>query len=85
MTIVVELFSAPHCRYCESAYEQLDEYLAGRDVILRKLNILDDVDRAVELGILRSPALVVDGELVHQGPLGNRRLTELFGALECRG
>jgi thioredoxin 1 len=34
------------------------------DLEWRELNVLDDVDYAVELGLLTLPSIVVDGELV---------------------
>ncbi len=83
MTSIIELFCAPHCRHCDTAAQQLRAWLSERDVSLQTKNILDHVDRAVDLGILRTPALVVDDELVHQGQLSDRRLMQLFGASRC--
>lgn len=81
----LELFTAPHCPYCASAHERLAEALAGRPVELTRQDILRQIDRAVDLGIRRTPALVLDGRLIHQGPLSRRRLQQLASDLPCQG
>lgn len=68
----LELFTAPHCPYCASTHERLAEALAvwsvdGVEVTHR--DVLQHIDRAVDLGIRHTPALALDGELIQQGAL----------------
>lgn len=79
----LELFTAPDCPYCASAHERLAEALAtwsveGVEVTHR--DVLQHIDRAVDLGICRTPALVLDGNLIQQGGLDldalHRRIRE---------
>lgn len=62
----IELFSSPGCGQCAVAAaalrhvaEQAVQALEWRDV-----NALDELDYAVQLGVLTLPAIAIDGELV---------------------
>lgn len=61
----IELFHTPGCAKCAGAATALK---AAADAVPGvewcEVNVLDDLDRAVDLGVLTLPALVVDGELV---------------------
>lgn len=62
----VELFYSPGCSQCAAARESL-KATAERTVTgveWHELNVLEDLDHAVELGVLTLPAVVVDGELL---------------------
>ncbi|MBI2382029.1 MAG: thioredoxin family protein [Gammaproteobacteria bacterium] len=61
----VELFYAPGCGKCAGATTALKaaaEALSG--VEWCEVNVLDDLDRAVDRGVLTLPALAIDGYLV---------------------
>ena len=62
----VELFHTPGCSECVGAYTRLRT--AAQEVVKglewREVNVLDDLDHAVELGVMTLPSIVVDGELV---------------------
>jgi glutaredoxin len=62
----VELFHAPGCSRCAAAREDLKAAAtaARADVEWREINVLDEMDYAVEHGVLSLPAIVIDGELV---------------------
>lgn len=62
----VELFHSPGCSRCAAARADLQAAAkaAAPDVEWREVNVLDDMDRAVECGVLSLPAVVIDGELV---------------------
>jgi len=60
----IELFFTPGCAKCAGATTALKaaaETMPG--IEWREVNVLDDLDRAVDLGVLTLPALAVDGEL----------------------
>ena len=65
--IKVEVFSSPGCGKCTQAKMVLkaiaDEI--GQDKITwRDVNILEEMDYAVELGVMSSPAIAIDGKLI---------------------
>ncbi len=65
--VKVEVFSSPGCGKCTQAKTVLQAVAAdlGADkVTWREVNILEEIDYAVDLGILSSPAIAIDGVLV---------------------
>lgn len=66
LIVKIELFYSPGCSQCASAREGLkataERTVAG--IEWRELNVLEDLNYAVELGVLTLPALAVDGELL---------------------
>lgn len=65
MTVRVEVFTSPGCSKCGHAKEVLQrvaQELGG--VEWREVNVLEHLDRAVALGVLSTPAIAIDGELV---------------------
>lgn len=67
MTINVEVFSSPGCGKCGEAravLRRVAEELGGGRVTWREVNVLDEMDYAVSLGVLSTPAIAVNGRLV---------------------
>ena len=67
MTIKVELFSAPGCNRCAHARKKLQrvvEKIGSDRLEWRAVDVLDEIDYAVALGVLSTPAIAVDGKLV---------------------
>jgi thioredoxin 1 len=62
----IEMFHAPGCAACASARDELraaaHQVVKGLD--WREVNTVDDLDHAVELGVLTLPSIAIDGELV---------------------
>lgn len=75
----IELFYTPGCAKCAGATTALKaaaQALPG--VEWCEVNVLDDLDRAVDLGVLTLPALAVDGELVFTAlPTAEQLVAEL--------
>ena len=68
MTIKVELFTADFCSRCAGARTALIraiEDLGQEQFDLRLLDVVKEIDHAVEVGVRATPAIAVDGELVH--------------------
>ena len=65
--VKVEVISSPGCGKCSQAKAVLKEIAAelgqGR-VSWREVNILEEMDYAVELGVMSTPAIAIDGELI---------------------
>jgi thioredoxin 1 len=72
----VELFHAPGCKHCAAARDDLKAAAtaARPDVEWREINVLDEMDYAVERGVLSLPAIVIDGELVFSALPTSRQL-----------
>jgi hypothetical protein len=62
----VEMFHAPGCPACVAAHDELRSAAreAMKDVEWHEVNVVGNVDRAVELGVLTLPSIAIDGELV---------------------
>lgn len=62
----IELFHAPGCSRCAAARESLKAAAEAAVTGLewREVDVLDEMDYAVERGVLSLPAVVIDGELV---------------------
>lgn len=65
--IKVEVFSSPGCGKCAQAktvLKALTEELGTDKVSWRDINILEEMDYAVALGVMSSPAIAIDGKLI---------------------
>jgi glutaredoxin len=65
--VKVELLTSPGCHKCAAAQDRIRELIAsfGSDrITLRDVNVLDELDYAVSLGVLTLPAIAIDGVLV---------------------
>ncbi len=82
--IQVEVFSSPGCSRCGQVFDILQtitqEFGAER-IEWREVNVLDELEYAVELGVLSMPAIAIDGELVFKSHPSAGKLRE---ALETR-
>jgi len=66
-TINIEIFSAPGCNKCGKAFQLVETVLkepGHESVNLRLVNIVDELDYAVDLGIRATPGIVINGILV---------------------
>lgn len=64
--ISIEIFSSPGCGKCVQAKAVLKEVVEvfSDKVTWREVSILDEMDYAIDLGIMASPAIVINGELI---------------------
>lgn len=65
--VKVEVFSSPGCGKCAQAMAMLRavaDALGENKVSWREVNILEEMDYAVDLGVMSSPAIAIDGKLV---------------------
>ena len=81
MAINVDVFSSPSCGKCGHAKEvlrKLVEELGEEKVSWRDVNILEDIDYAVELGVLSTPSIAINGELVFKSLPSAKRLRDVL-------
>lgn len=81
--IRVEIFSTPGCDRCARAREALKAVAANLEAVRwREVDILAELDYAVELGVLSPPAIAIDGVLVFPSlPTAERLRAELLRRL----
>ncbi len=82
--IQIEVFSSPGCSRCGQVFDVLltiTQELGAERIEWREVNVLDELDYAVELGVLSMPAIAIDGELVFKSHPSAGKLRE---ALETR-
>ena len=62
----IEIFSAKGCQKCEASQAELREIALDMvpAVEWRLVNVLDELDYAVELGVLSLPSVAIDGQVV---------------------
>lgn len=70
MSVKVEVFASPGCGKCGQAKETLrrlaEEIGEGR-IDWREVDVVEELDYAVELGVLATPAIAIDGQLRFTG------------------
>lgn len=88
MLLRLEFFYSPYCPRCRQAREHLRSIAAdwpAGELSLSELDVLQHLDRAVAAGVLRTPALAINGELV-AGPVpARRRLESMLRRRRSRG
>jgi glutaredoxin len=70
MTLKVEIFSSPGCGKCGKTTQVLRNVAAefGADLVhWREVNVLEELDYAVSLGVVTTPAIAIDGQLCYVG------------------
>lgn len=72
----------PGCPRCEQAHRVVRHVVdeAGLDTEVRKV---DDIDRMIELGILATPAIVVDGQVKVAGQVPKTAMVRQLLGLEA--
>ncbi len=71
----LELFTANVCAHCARAKSDLTgllEELDNDQIELEFIDVVENIDHAVEMGVLVTPALAVNGKLVF-APLPERK------------
>jgi thiol-disulfide isomerase/thioredoxin len=78
------LFYASHCSSCRRVRPLLRRLAASQreKVVLRELDVLEHVDEAVSAGVLRTPALVIDGRVRLTGAITEADLNGLLRELK---
>jgi len=87
MTMIkIEIFTSPGCGKCghaKTTLRKMVEELGEEQYSWREVNILDELDYAVDLGVLSTPAIAIDGELCFTSLPSARQLRQQL--IERRG
>lgn len=73
----IEIFSSPGCSKCGHAKEvlrQLANELGGDKIEWREVNIMDEMDHAIELGVLSTPSIAINNVLIFSSLPSAKRL-----------
>tara|TARA_R110000823_G_scaffold41495_15_gene109381 strand:+ start:239 stop:517 length:279 start_codon:yes stop_codon:yes gene_type:complete len=76
-TVVVEVLTASGCGRCQQARALTKDVVAELDerrISYREINVVDEIDYAVRLGVINTPAIALNGELVFPAPPSKARL-----------
>lgn len=77
MNIKVEVFSSPGCSKCGKAKYVLQDIareIGGNRIDWREVNVLDEIDCAVRLGVLSTPSIAINDVLIFTGLPSEKRL-----------
>lgn len=77
MSLHIEIFSSPGCSKCDYAkniLRKLADETGGEKVQWREVNVLDELDYAVSLGVLTTPAIVINGVLIFSSLPSEKKL-----------
>ena len=77
--IQIEVFSSPDCNRCSQVFDIITAVVQdyGDDrVAWRNVNVIDELDYAVELGVISMPSIAIDGDLVFTSHPSARKLRD---------
>lgn len=81
MTVRLELFYSPYCPHCGKARALLKAFAADwptGSLQLREWDVVAEIERAVALGVVRTPALAIDGRLLTGAVPSRKALKKLL-------
>ena len=84
--IHIELFSSPGCGRCRQTAEMLSELvheLGTESIDWRLVDVVEELDYAVALGVLATPAIAIGGRLVCTGAPNRERLRRLISETDA--
>jgi len=73
--VVIEVLESESCAKCAGLkyrVQEVLEELKDKDVEVRYLDLFDDQNRIVELGMYTSPSLAINGELYFVGKIPSK-------------
>lgn len=74
MQLLIEVFTAPDCPRCNGVSALANRVAEDLGARARQVNVLDEIDYAVQLGVLMTPAVAINGNLEFVGPPSEKRL-----------
>ena len=78
----IEIFFAPDCSRCHVARRRLqavvEEFSTNNatGIRWRAVDVIREIDHAVSLGVLSTPSIAIDGQLVFTGMPSEKRLRQ---------
>lgn len=83
----IDLFYAPYCNSCRRVRSLLRRLAATQHerLVFRELDVVEHLDEAVTAGVLRTPAVVIDGQVRLAGAITKTALKGLLHELTLTG
>ena len=80
MTLKIEIFSAPNCSRCSKGKILVAELVTelAADISWRVVDVVQELDYAVALGVLSTPAIAINGKLVFVSLPSKKKLREIL-------
>ena len=78
-TVIVEILTASGCGRCQKAKALVKDViseLSDTNIQYREINVVEEIDYAVKLGVLSTPAIALNGELVFPSPPSAAKLRQ---------
>ncbi|MAT51170.1 MAG: glutaredoxin [Porticoccaceae bacterium] len=78
-TVWVEVLTASGCVRCQETKalaKVIIAELGNHSIQYREINVVDNIDYAVQLGVISAPAIALNGELVFPGPPSKAKLRQ---------
>jgi thioredoxin 1 len=78
-SVLVEVLTASGCGRCQKIKALTKEVIAELNddrVRYQEINVVDDIDYAVRLGVMSTPAIALNGELEFSGPPSKAKLRQ---------
>jgi len=63
--VLVEIFANPHCKRCQKAkilVESIVREIANKNLHWREVNVIEEIDYTIHLGIVATPAIAINGQ-----------------------
>lgn len=81
--VLVEVLTASGCGRCQKAKTLAKRVIAqiegkdqDADIQYREINVVEEIDYAVQLGVMSTPAIAINGELVFPAPPSATKLRQ---------
>jgi glutaredoxin len=78
---LIEVFATPFCNRCQGASRlvealtrELKQEMLCDNIQWREINIIEEIDYAVQLGIVATPAIAINGKLVFSSLPAKKKL-----------
>jgi glutaredoxin len=78
-SVLVEVLTASGCGRCQKIKALAKAVIAEMNddrVRYQEINVVDEIDYAVSLGVMSTPAIALDGELVFAAPPSKAKLRQ---------
>lgn len=79
--MLIEVFMAPNCTKCGKAVTVIESVLATMNtklIELRKINIVEEIDYAVSIGLRATPGIAINGKLFFSSTPSESALREII-------
>jgi thioredoxin 1 len=79
--VLVEVFASPNCNRCGQATRLVSaivDKLGNEHIQWREINVVEDIDYAVQLGVLATPAIAINGKLEFTSLPGGNKLSAIL-------